>query len=128
MKFEHLALNLTDPLAASEWYEKRLGMKAVRKVGPPTHTHFMADRTGRVVLEIYHNPNAPAGSYGTMDPLVLHLAFAVDDIEAEHARLVAAGAEPQGEIAKLANGDKVAMLRDPWGLPLQLVQRAVPMA
>jgi uncharacterized glyoxalase superfamily protein PhnB len=62
-----------------------------------------------------------------MNPLVLHLAFAAADIRAAHQRLVAAGAEPLGEISANPAGDQLAFLRDPWGLTVQLIQRVTPM-
>ena len=42
-------------------------------------------------------------------------------------RLIAVGATPVGEITENAAGDRFAMLRDPWGLALQLAQRARPL-
>jgi uncharacterized glyoxalase superfamily protein PhnB len=59
---------------------------------------------------------------------VLHVAFATTEIAAERDRLIAAGATPVGEITENAAGDRFAMLRDPWGLALQLAQRVRPLA
>jgi hypothetical protein len=38
---------------------------------------------------------------------------------------VGAGATVVDEVGRLGNGDVLAMLRDPWGIPVQLVQRAL---
>jgi uncharacterized glyoxalase superfamily protein PhnB len=62
-----------------------------------------------------------------MDPLVLHLAFAVEDVKAEHRRLLAAGARPMGDVQVTPAGDEMAMLRDPWGFCIQILKRAEPM-
>jgi glyoxylase I family protein len=62
-----------------------------------------------------------------MDPLLLHLAFRANDVAAERARLIAAGATPVGDVMTNETGDTVAMLRDPWGLAVQLVKRIDPM-
>ena len=62
-----------------------------------------------------------------IDPLILHLAVAVDEVAAERDRLIAAGAVPEGEIVITDDGDELAMLRDPWGFPLQLANRRQPM-
>ena len=62
--------------------------------------------------------------YGTTDPLVLHVALVSSDIEADSNRLVAAGATACGDVQVTPAGDRLAMLRDPWGIALQLVQRA----
>ena len=55
--------------------------------------------------------------------MLLHLAFQVDDIAATRSRLMRAGATAVGEIQSNDVGDEVAMLRDPWGIAVQLVKR-----
>ncbi len=62
-----------------------------------------------------------------MDPSRLHVAFATDDVPGVRARLIAAGATPAGGIVVTAEGDQFAMLRDPWGLALQLAHRTRPL-
>ena len=57
----------------------------------------------------------------------IHLAFKTDDVSGTRARLLAAGATPEGEVTVSPTGDELAMLRDPWGLPLQFLKRKVPM-
>jgi len=128
VQYEHTALNVADPVAAADWYVQHLQMRIVRKGDPPISARFLADSTGRVILEIYHNPLAPEPDHPRTHPLTLHVAFAVDDIEGQRDRLLRAGATLQDEIEVTAAGDRVVMLRDPWGLPLQLVQRVKPLA
>jgi len=127
MKIEHVAYNVADPIAMTGWYEQHVGMRTVRSFGPPTNTRFVADASGLMIIEIYHNAKAPVPEYRKMDPLVLHLAFHVDDVRATRARLLQAGATAEGEIAVTDSGDDMAMLRDPWGLAIQLVKRREPM-
>lgn len=127
MKIEHVAFNVPDPVAMARWYEQHLGMKTVRSFGPPTHTRFVADASGQTIIEIYNNTTAPIPDYRSLNPLVLHLAFAVDDVAATRARLLQAGANAEGDMTVADNGDNFAMLRDPWGFAIQLVKRAAPM-
>ena len=127
MKLEHVAFNVPDPVAMTQWYEQHLGMKTVRSFGPPTHTRFVADASGQTIIEIYNNTKAPVLDYRSLNPLVLHLAFAVDDAAATRARLLQAGANAEGEMTVADNGDSFAMLRDPGGFAIQLVKRAAPM-
>ncbi len=54
-------------------------------------------------------------------------AFVSKDIAADVARLSAAGATLVSGPETAANGDGLAMLRDPWGVCLQLVKRTQPM-
>jgi glyoxylase I family protein len=127
MRIEHVAFNVSDPLSMAKWYEANLAMRTVRSVGPPTHTQFVADASGQSLIEIYHNSNAPVPDYGRANPLVLHLAFVVDDVRATRARLLQAGASAEGEMTVTDAGDELAMLRDPWGFAVQLVKRRNPM-
>ncbi len=127
MKIEHVALLVEKPLEVVRWYEQHLGMRVARAGGAPSHTHFLADSSGAVLLEVYRNERLPVPDYRAMDFLTLHLAFVSERVEEERARLLAAGATAEGEILYAPNGDVVANLRDPWGLGLQVVRRGQAM-
>ncbi len=126
MKFEHFGINVPDAAAMAAWYVEHLHMQIVRAVQGVPHTHFLADATGRVVMEIYTNPSAPIPDYANQDPLCLHVAFAVEDAAAERDALIASGATLVSN-QTLDDGSLLVMLRDPWGIALQLCQRAAPM-
>jgi glyoxylase I family protein len=123
MKFEHAALNVPDAQAMAAWWIKHCGMRYVREGGPP---FFLADASGRTILELYSNPAAPIPDYAAQHPLVLHIAFAVQDANATRDRLVAVGATSVSDVTH-ADGTQLVMLRDPWGVPLQLVKRETPL-
>ncbi len=126
MTFEHFALNVPDVPALLDWYQRHLGLRVARAVGGATQTHFLADATGRTMLEVYHNPAAPVMDFAGADPLVFHFAFVAADAAAEAGRLQAAGAT----LAKdetTPDGSRLIMLRDPWGIAIQLCQRTSPM-
>lgn len=125
MKIEHLALNVADPVAMAAWYCGQFHLRVVRHIPQPSQTHFLAD-SASTVLEIYHNPPGRVPDYASMDPLLLHVAFASDDPAADARRLVAAGATMVEE-TRLADGSLLIMLRDPWGLALQLCRRSSPL-
>lgn len=127
VRLEHIGLNVADPIKAAQWYVENLGMKIVREGPAPAHARFLADRAGNMMLELYHNPPDAVPNYASMDPLLLHVAFMVDDVDAIRGRLIAAGATAVGEVTTTPAGDKLAMLRDPWGLAIQFVRRADPM-
>lgn len=129
MKFEHFAINVTDVQAVAKWYVEQLGFKVALQREDETHTHFLADETGRVIVEFYSNPAVPVTNYASAHPLCFHLALITADAHAEQVRLAQAGArllreEPQED------GSLLVMMRDPWGLPLQLCERAkaIPVA
>ena len=127
LQMEHFAINAADPVAMAEWYCEHLKMSVVREGPPPKHMRFLADASGRVVMEIYCNPPDQVPDYWSMDPLLLHLAFVTADVDATSQRLVAAGAKLV-EVFTTPDGDRIAMLRDPWGFCIQFCHRAKPMA
>jgi len=127
MKIEHIALNVTDPVEVAKWYVENLGMRIVRSFDKPPYIHFIADEAGQGVIEIYHRQEAPVPDYAAMHPLVLHIAFAVEDVDETRAKLIAAGATAEGEVTRPENGDLLAFVRDPWGIPLQLANRRQPL-
>jgi catechol 2,3-dioxygenase-like lactoylglutathione lyase family enzyme len=127
MKIEHTAYQVADPVSVARWYVTHLGMTVKRSHQEPPFVHFVADDGDAVMLEFYNNPKVEVPDYRTLHPLVFHLAFATDDVVGVRARLLAAGATEEGEVSITPIGDEVAMLRDPWGLPLQLLKRRVPM-
>ena len=127
MKIEHVALQVAHPADTADWYCRHLGFIVKRGADAPVPVRFLADASGSVMLELYNNSAAPMPDYTAMDPLLLHIAFVCEDMAATHARLIAAGATAVSGPATAENGDELAMLRDPWGLAIQLAKRAVPM-
>jgi catechol 2,3-dioxygenase-like lactoylglutathione lyase family enzyme len=126
MKMEHVALNVSDPVAMVAWYTKHLGFETVRGMATPPYTHFLKESGGAVMLEVYHNPPDQVPLYSQMNPLLLHLAFVSADPEADKSALLAAGATLVKE-EHLTDGSHLVMMRDPWGLAIQLCRRGIPL-
>jgi glyoxylase I family protein len=126
MKLEHLGLNVSDPRAATLWYQKHLGLQVVRRMETAPFTTFLADSSGTMMLEIYHNPPDQVPPYANMSPLLLHVAFVSNDPEADKKALLSAGATFVEE-ARLADGSLIVTMRDPWGLAIQFCRRTTPM-
>jgi len=127
MKIEHVAWQVADPVAVADWYVEHLGFVVKRRFDDGARARFLADDSGAVMLEVYHNAAAPMPDYPATDPLVLHLALRSDHPDADAERLVATGATLVEGPFTAPNDDRLAMLRDPWGFPLQLCRRAEPM-
>ncbi len=127
MKIEHIGYQVEDPVGMARWYVEHLGFAVMRKIDESPFAHFLADGSGTVMIEIYRNPQVAVPDYREMDPLTLHLALGSADVTADRQRLIEAGATPLGEIDRPDNGDILALLRDPWGLPIQLAKRGQPM-
>ncbi len=123
LNVEHVALNVPEPAAMAAWYVQNLGMRIVRHSSVAPYIHFIADAAGRTVIELYSNPVDPIPDYPSMHPLRLHVAFATSDPDGARSTLVAAGASFVDEMTR-DDGTRLLMLRDPWGLALQLCKRA----
>lgn len=125
MRLEHCALQVPDPVAMGEWYVKNLGCSVARSSSAANPGLFL--QAGPVLIEIYKNDKVPVPNYPSIPPANLHLAFTSENVKADRDRLVKAGAKIADDFFTNPDGDELAMLRDPWGVPLQLVKRARPM-
>ncbi len=126
IRFEHIAINVSDAQRVVAWYVRNLDLVVMRAMNEPPYMTFLADQGRNMMFEFYQQPAGEAG-FARLHPVAFHIAFAVDDIEATRARLIAAGATAEGEVTTTPAGDKLCFLRDPWGMTLQLVMRAQPM-
>lgn len=122
LNLEHVALNVADPAAMAAWYVEHLGMRIVRRSSVAPYIHFIVDGAGRTVIELYSNATDPIPDYASLHPLRLHVAFASPDPDGSKATLVAAGASVVSDETR-DDGTRLIMLRDPWGLALQLCKR-----
>ena len=126
MKFEHFAINVPNAKAVSLWYVKHLGLTVRKKMEESPNMIFLADDSGTVMLEIYNNPKGETLDFNNLHPLTVHLALVSEDPSADKKRLIAAGASEFSDDI-LPDGSHLVMLRDPWGICLQLCKRTVPM-
>lgn len=127
MNIEHVALQVPDSVAMADWYVNHLGCSIKRSTGEPAFIRFLMDGSGDAMMELYCNPKVAVPDYQAMDPLLVHIAFVSADPQRDRDRLVAAGASVVDDYTKTPAGDELVMLRDPWGIALQLVKRASPM-
>jgi glyoxylase I family protein len=127
MKVEHIAFVVDDPDAVAAWYCKHMGLKLVRQGPPPVKMTFLADDSGQTMFAVYSPASVETPDYASMNPLILHFAYYSEDIHADFKRLQKAGATVVLEPSKTDAGDTLAMLRDPWGVAVQLVNRKVKM-
>lgn len=126
MKLEHIALNVSDPVAMAAWYKEHLEFEIAKGITTSPYTHFLREKSGTMMIEVYCNPPHQVPSYSQMNPLQLHLAFVSEDPEADKRRLLAAGAT----LAKdehLPDGSHLITMRDPWGIAIQFCRRSTPL-
>ena len=127
MKIEHAGIQVAKPIEMGDWWVKNLGFTIKRAVDAPVPTRFIADSSGKVMIEIYNNPKVTPPDYFKMDPLFLHIAFVCEDVTGTLKRLTEAGATQYAPIDQTPAGDTLVFLRDPWGVPFQLCQRKTAM-
>jgi glyoxylase I family protein len=125
MKFEHYAINVPDAIAVADWYVAHCGLTIEVILEQAPFTRFLSDDSGRVFWELYSNPQGAFPDYASKHPLEYHLAFAVENIGSEMKRLIDAGAQFVEEVNP-EEGTRLIMLRDPFGIALQLCQRKRP--
>jgi len=124
---EHIAFNVRDSRAQAAWYRAEFGMKVNREGGGPDYGFFLADAGGHMMLELYQNMLHPVLDFPNVSYMSVHLAFMAVDVVAAKERLVAKGATIAEDLSTTPSGDQIVMMRDPWGLAVQLVKRVAPM-
>jgi catechol 2,3-dioxygenase-like lactoylglutathione lyase family enzyme len=127
LRIEHVAYNVPEASKMAEWYIEHLGLTIIRALGDEKQTTFLGDDNGRTLVEFYSNHAVEIPDYTAIDPLTLHIAYSVEDMDAERSRLIAAGAKVADEVRTTASGDQLAFLRDPWGFAIQLAKRSKPL-
>ncbi|SRR6056297_430424 len=125
MVFEHFAINVTEVKKVLNWYTTHIGLTIKSEQKEPPYMNFLADTTGRVIIEFYHRPDAVIIDFAIEHPLTFHIAFVSENSQSDRERLEKQGALFVEEIKK-EDGTHIVMLRDPFGMPLQLCQRAMP--
>ncbi len=118
MKLEHVAFDVPEPEKLIAWWCEHLGF---RRSAPGSA--FIIDDSGTMGLEFYRTGETPsAPDYAAGHAMTLHVAFVSDDVQADVDRLVAAGAKLE-TLNLESPAFHMAILRDPWGVPIQLCKR-----
>ncbi len=123
MIFEHFAINVNNVDAVVKWYVSHLGLKVVSQQKELPFMTFLADSSDRVIMELYQRADAMMTNFTTQHQLTFHVAFVSENAQKDRDRLEVEGANFIEEVRK-EDGSHLVMLRDPWGMPLQLCERA----
>lgn len=143
----HVAMSVPDIDRAIDFYCTQLGFEKVGETGWPAGT-LSADqilaipgtaariahlRTANLLIELFEftagNPTAQDPNRPVVDHGITHLCLAVTDIDAEYARLTAAGMRFHCPPTKVARGARTTYGRDPFGNVIELEEspgRVVP--
>ena len=118
---EHIALQVPDVKGLVDWWTANLGFSVTLQ--RPDGSAFIVDGSGRIAFEVY-GPEAGkhAPDYWKMPYAQFHVGFKTSDLAADIRALTAKGAKV--DIEEHVPGLDAAILRDPWGVPIQFVSRA----
>jgi catechol 2,3-dioxygenase-like lactoylglutathione lyase family enzyme len=104
------------------WVDRIVALEGVRAEIAMLQT---PDGNARLELVKFHapstqrgNPDAPANTPG-----IRHVAFAVEDVDAVLARLLARGAELVGELVRYEDSYLLCYVRGPNGIIVELAER-----
>jgi catechol 2,3-dioxygenase-like lactoylglutathione lyase family enzyme len=128
MLLEHVGVLVKDAFEMAKWYEKHLGFRTIRTgTGPAASGAFVTDEGGKVALELITHKEIAAPDYAGLSPLQMHIAVVSADPDRDRARLEKAGATFVEETPMAQPGEKLYLMRDPWGVAIQLIKRNAPL-
>lgn len=124
----HSMIRVRDAAASLAFYETAFGLKVADRLVFDTFTLIYlsnAEQTFELELTVNHDRTTPydlGDGYG-------HLAVSVADVDAEHARLAAAGLSPLA-VKDMSCGDRFVgrffFITDPDGYRIEVLQRGRP--
>lgn len=124
-KMIHSMIRVLDEERSVAFYERAFGLKVVQRLEFETFTLvYLANAEAGFELELTINkgreePYERGDGYG-------HLAVSVEDVDAEHARMAAAGLGPRRLVDFAPGGEVIArffFVADPDGYEIEVLQR-----
>ena len=121
-RIHHVALIVSDYPRAKRFYTEILGLPVVAETWRAERLSYKLDLAvpGGAQIELFSFPDPPPRPTRPEARGLRHLAFAVDDVEAEVARLEALGVPCEPVRIDELTGRKFTFFFDPDGLPLEL--------
>jgi predicted enzyme related to lactoylglutathione lyase len=109
--YDHIHLNVPDPVTAGNWYEKNFGARR----NPEGPNRFTLGST-RLVFAVKADAKPSKGS------AVDHIGFSVADLDAKIKELQASGVKVTEPMREVPGVFKIAFVEDPWGTRIEVVQ------
>ena len=121
----HIAIICTDYERSKKFYTVALGLSIIREVYRAERRSYKLDLAlnGTYVIELFSFPQPPARPSRPEAAGLRHLAFEVDDLDAEVARLGLHGVETEPIRVDEYTDRRFTFFADPDGLPLELYER-----
>lgn len=119
----HIALICSDYERSRAFYRDILGLPVIREVWRAERLSWKCDLdAGNAQIELFSFPDPPARPSRPEACGLRHLAFLVDDLDAEVARLDAAGVICEPIRIDEYTSQRFTFFADPDGLPLELYE------
>lgn len=124
-KYIHSMIRVLDEAASVDFYDRCFGLKVAERLDFEAFTLiYLSNGESGTELELTVNkdrtePYDLGDGYG-------HVAFSVDDVDAEHARITEAGFAPRKLVDFAPGGEVIArffFIKDPDGYEIEVLQR-----
>ena len=128
-RFDHKHLRCADPSAMADYFETMFAAEVARDINPPGTLHPGQQRIrmrvgGQTVLIAPTHPTDAMGAAPTFPYYGLeHMGLTVDNVDAACAELKAKGADVAIGLLTRSPGLRLAFIRGPEGVMVELVQR-----
>lgn len=128
-QYDHIHLRSADPSAMADFFETMFGAEVTRDVYPPGTLYPGQQRIrmkvgGGTVLIAPKHPDEPTRAAPTFPYYGLeHFGLTVDDVDAACAELKAKGADVAIGPLTRSPGLRLAFVRGPEGIMVEIVQR-----
>jgi len=119
---EHVGFVVRDPVGAAEWYGSHLSFRVLRSAPDGSVAFIQCPETG-LIFELIAEGNVSAAVKDLTHPLQVHLAVRTNSFDADRDRLIRSGAEFAMHCETNDPAARVCILKDPFGLYVQLAQR-----
>jgi glyoxylase I family protein len=121
---EHTAIATPDPMRLARWYVDHLGF--VINWQPPNSSTVFVKAPDGSMLEFVEAPAPLAGVPAMREPGLRHLALTVEDFDAAHRQLAAAGIQFL-TAPETSHGNSLVFFTDCDGNILHLLHRQTPL-
>lgn len=123
----HIAVICSDYARSRAFYRDILQLTVIREVWRAERQSWKCDLdAGNAQIELFSFPDPPARTSRPEACGLRHLAFTIANIDAEVARLDAAGVACEPIRIDEYTGQRFTFFTDPDGLPLELYEQPAP--
>lgn len=123
-KLLHTRMRVNDLAATVKFYQEALGLTLSRQTTSPRGAQlaFLTTPNSEEEIELCQMP--PGATPVQVQPDLMHLAFAVDDLEAFAAAIKKKGYALSDGPTKTGSGSVIAFIDAPEGYEVELIQKA----